>query len=441
MYKLTEIPYNRSLEQLTETHTPQVILHEYLGDLSSHSAFIMHGLDKEKFKYTETNPLYIHLSVTGRCQASCQGCINIAFNKTDNENERNRTPFKDIDPVRDARCIVNLIMKNPDETVTICFYGGEPLLAADKMSSFIENINNVDTPNHIRYMLYTNGELLGQSAASHPELLKRIWLYSVSIDGTREQHERIRRGTHLHRIHEGLAVLKDIRQGQVLIWSTLREDQSLLDCFNEFMYLYEKGLADQFFWHWVETGNPFAGLAGYAAQYEKDLQEIMGIYIAKLKTGILLPITHINDLVLYLLSGKRRKSTACGVELAHNYDIVAGRIHSCADLPMQYSIGTIAADGTPNIKSQDLSWLTLYKNDLGCSKCGVHSYCGGRCPVQAITSSIERVEQYCQLMRLHVSIVNDYIKDIISALETHSITAQDIYDQSGFYVQFTDGTP
>jgi radical SAM protein with 4Fe4S-binding SPASM domain len=441
MLKLTDIPYSHSFEQSSQIHAPQVIFHKHLGDLSSHSAFIMRELDNKKFKHTETNPLYIHLSVTGRCQASCQGCINIAFNSIANGSEQNRTPFKDTDPVRDARCIVNLITKNPGETVTVCLYGGEPLLVKDKIHTLIENITHSGIPNHIRYMLYTNGELLKKSATTHPELLKKIWLYSVSIDGTREQHERIRQGTHLDQIHEGLAILRDIRQGQVLMWSTLREEQSLLNCFEEFMYLYERDYVDQFFWHWVETGNPFTELAGYAAQYEKDLQEIMDVYVAKLKTGVLLPISHINDLILYLLSGKKRNSTACGVELTRNYDIVDGKIHSCADLPSQYSIGTISADGTPNIKSQDLSWLTLYKNDLGCSKCGVHSYCGGRCPVQAITGSYERLKQYCQLMRLHVSTVNDYIKDIISALETHSITAQDIYDQSAFYVQFTDGTP
>jgi radical SAM protein with 4Fe4S-binding SPASM domain len=225
------------------------------------------------------------------------------------------------------------------------------------------------------------------------------------------------------------------------MWSTLREDQSLLDCFKEFTYLHDRGFVDQFFWHWVESGTPFSALSQYATGYENDLRHIMDIYVAKLDAGILLPITHINELVLFLLTGKIRQSTACGVELAQNYDIVAGKIHSCADLPEQYSIGTIAADGTPNITKQDLSWLTNYKNDLGCKKCGVHSYCGGRCPVQAVTGSIERLRQYCQLMRLHVSIVSDFMDDIISALESHAITPQYIYDHSAFYVKFTDGTP
>ncbi len=441
MLETNDIPDYRSLDQSAETNKPQIIIHDRLGNLSSHNAFIIRGRDQLKFSYTETAPLYIHLSVTGRCQARCQGCINIAFNASAKEGSRITAPIKDTDPIRDARCIVNLIRESANETVTVCLYGGEPLLACDKIETLIENITKANLPNKIRYMLYTNGELLGKAVLSHPAMMASIWLYSVSIDGTREQHENIRRGTNLARIHAGLDAIKKIRQGQVLMWSTLRENQSLLDCFNEFIILHDRGMVDQFFWHWVESGSPFTQLSSYANTYEKDLQNIMDKYVAKLKSGILLPITHINELVLYLLSGKKRKSTACGVELARNYDILDGKIHSCADLPVQYFIGTVADDGTPNITGQDLSWLTDYKNNLGCIKCGVHGYCGGRCPVQAVTGSIERLKQYCQLMRLHVFTVNDYLDEIAAALETHGITTQQIYDRSAFFVQFTDGTP
>jgi radical SAM protein with 4Fe4S-binding SPASM domain len=442
MLESNNIPGNRSCGRSSERSKPQIIHHERLGDLSAHSAFVMHGRDRIKYQYSETAPFYIHLSVTGRCQARCQGCINVAFNtNTIDSSRKSNAPFKDTDPIRDARCIINLINKNPNQTATICLYGGEPLLASDKMQTLIENIVKAELPNKVRYMLYTNGELLEKSTRSHPDMMRSIWLYSVSIDGTQMQHEQIRCGTNLARIHAGLAAIKNIRQGKVLMWSTLREDQSLLDCFNEFTYLHDRGLVDQFFWHWVESDTPFGALSQYAAGYEKDLRHIMDIYVASLNAGILLPITHINELVLYLLTGKIRKSTACGVELAQNYDIVDGKIHSCADLPVQYSIGTIAADGTPNITDQDLSWLTDYKDDLGCKKCGVHSYCGGRCPIQAVTGSLERLRQYCQLMRLHVSTVNDFMDPIVSALESHAITPQYIYDHSALYVKFTDGTP
>jgi radical SAM protein with 4Fe4S-binding SPASM domain len=443
MFDPKDIRIHRFIERQPASSLPsQKIQHPVLGDLSKHNSFIMRGRDHGKNRYTELTPLYIHLSVTGRCQASCQGCINTAFNTIGSDSgSRGNAPFNDTDPVRDASCIANLIRENPEEPVTICLYGGEPLLARDKMQTLIENINQHKLPNIIRYMLYTNGELLEKATESHPEMMRNIWLYSVSIDGTAEQHERIRRGTNLKRIHEGLAAIKKIRRGQVLMWSTLREQQSLIDCFTEFTHLFDLGLVDQFFWHWVESGEPFQNLAGYAASYEKDLRQIMAVYTTKLKKGTLLPITHINELVLYLLSGKRRKSTACGVELARNYDIVDGLIHSCADLPPQYAIGSIAADGSLDLTSQDLSWLTHYKQDLGCSKCGVHSYCGGRCPVQAATGSFERLFHYCQLMRLHVSTVSDYLDEIVAALEKHNLTSQYIYDHSAYYVQFTDGTP
>jgi len=442
MLDSNNIPDFRSSGQSPEPSSLQKIYHARLGDLSAHNAFIMHGRDKEKFKYTELNPLYIHLSVTGRCQARCQGCINIAFTEEADDNiVRNKAPFKDMDPVRDASCIANLVKENPGEAVTVCLYGGEPLLACDKILALIKNINKADLPNNLRYMLYTNGELLEKTVKTHPELLDSIWLYSVSIDGTRRQHESIRRGTNLARIHAGLAALKHIRQGHVLMWSTLRENQSLLDCFDEFTYLYDRNLVDQFFWHWVESNVPFVDLTGYAESYAKDLAQIMDIYVAKLKDGVLLPITHINELVLYLLSSKKRKSTACGVELARNYDIVDGRIHSCADLPEKYAIGTITADGIPQVNEKDLAALTNYKTDLGCKRCGVHNYCGGRCPVQAVTGSMERLKQYCQLMRLHVSIVNGYMDEILNALATQNISPQEIYDRSAFFVQFTDGTP
>ncbi len=442
MFDATDIPYYRSLDQPSALDTPQIIHHQTWGDLSSHNARVMHGRDRKKFRYTGIFPLCIHISITGRCQARCRGCINITFNHADDgDSTRNNGLFKDTDPVRDARCIVNLINANADEIATICLYGGEPLLASDKMQALITCIDKAGLPNDVRYMLYTNGELLEKSIQSYPEMMRSIWLYSVSIDGTRAQHERIRRGTNLERIHAGLAALKNIRQGQVLMWSTLREDQSLLDCFQEFTYLHDMGLVDQFFWHWVESSDPFEALVRYAAAYEKDLRQIMDVYVAKLRDNILLPITHINELVLYLLAGTKRKSTACGVELDRNYDILDGKIHSCADLPGQYAIGSVGADGTPIISEHDLSWLIHYKNDLECRKCGVHSYCGGRCPVQAVTGSMKRLRQYCQLMRLHVGVVADYIDEIVAALELHSITPQYIYDHSAFYVQFTDGTP
>src|SRR5208283_3786693 len=135
----------------------------------------------------------------------------------------------------------------------------------------------------IRFMIYTNGELINEAIKVSPILGAPIWLYSVSIDGGLEQHNRIRRGTDLRRIRENLRALRRSHKGEVLMWSTLREEQSLKDCFDEFTRLHDEGVVDHFFWHWVEKEQPMADLGAFADRYECDLRQIMETYLARLR--------------------------------------------------------------------------------------------------------------------------------------------------------------
>lgn len=86
----------------------------------------------------------------------------------------------------------------PDEsilTITVCFYGGEPFLASGKMERTWRILKESDAANRFRFMVYTSGELLSNALNFYPEFMKSMWLYSISIDGDEEQHNRIRQGT------------------------------------------------------------------------------------------------------------------------------------------------------------------------------------------------------------------------------------------------------
>jgi len=415
--------------------------HPLFGDLNRKDAVVMGQRVQDAFDVVEKNPFYIHLSVTGRCYARCQGCVNSHVTAVFEGDRSDFTPVADTLPERDAACILNLAKQNGPGPIVVCFYGGEPFLAAEKMDRVYQLLNQSELKSRFQYMVYTTGELLKTALADFPELLHDIWLYAVSIDGSREQHEQYRPGTHLDRIHGSLAALKKVRSGNVLMWSTLREGQSLCDCFEEFRYLNEKGFADQFFWHWVEAGEPFDHFDRYIVNYEKELTAIMEEYMAWFSKGRILPIAHVNELIVYLLAGKKRNASACGVEQAMNYDLIDGKIHSCADLPAELSLGRIEADGSAVVDTGNLEFLVDYKKDLGCYDCGVHDYCGGRCPVQAFTGGYLRMVQYCQLMRLHVGIVKTYLDNVVDYMQKNNIDLQDIYDQSAFFAQFTDVTP
>lgn len=415
--------------------------HAGFGDLGRHGAVRLARFPAAPHPLEERPFTTIHLTVTGRCFARCQGCINATITTSGSAENLRTLARYETDPDRDARCIIRLVRDSGSREAAVCFYGGEPLLAADAMERVVERIDTEAPHLSMQYTIYTNGELLGQFAERHPELARRIFLYSVSVDGGAEQHDAIRLGTNLARIEQGLAQLKKIRAGSVLMWSTLREGQSLGDCFREFLRLHGEGLADQFFWHWVETSEPFVDFDAYLREYEKDLREILGLCVQWLAEGRVLPVAHINELILYILTGRERGSSGCGVEVADNFDLIAGAIHSCADLPGDMAIGTIAGDGTPVFKNFDLSGLVDYKKRIGCKACGVHAYCGGRCPVQAHISTPERLFQYCQLMRLHCGVVLDAMDDIVRAMRQRGISAQQLYNGSAFFTQFTDVTP
>jgi uncharacterized protein len=213
----------------------------------------------------------------------------------------------------------------------------------------------------------------------------------------------------------------------------------VLNCFDQFLELYREGLVNHFFWHWADTSEPYRDFETYASLYGREMEQVMEAYVEQIARGELLPIAHINELVLYLITGKERGHTACAVELARNFDIMAGKIYACADLPPD--VGEIKDIRNPGLTRDALNPLIHYKAWLGCGQCGVHSYCGGRCPVQAISGSRDRTLQICQLMRLHVGIVQKRIDEIKDAMTKNGISPQDIYDRSAFISRYTDVVP
>ncbi|MGD9346194.1 MAG: SPASM domain-containing protein [Candidatus Aminicenantes bacterium] len=418
------------------------LVHSRYGDLSHPLAVRMRNMSVRSGEiFEEDGRLLIHLTVTGRCYARCQGCINSSITRECSDRRDFVSLFEETDPERDTIIIQRLADRHPGKIITLCFYGGEPFLATDKMVSVWQRLRESDRSDQFQFLVYTNGEKIEAAFRSHPEFMKDIWTYSVSIDGDEAQNDRIRVGTSLKNIVHNLRFLSSFFKGNVLFWSTLRENQSLLNCFEEFMRLYRKKLVNHFFWHWAEEKNPFQNFKAYAQTYDDELKKIMDLYVRQLNGGTLLPLTHINELILFLLTGKERGHTACGVEIAENYDIVSGKVYPCADLPADAAIGHLDIGDYLRLEEYDLSSLVKYRSELGCLDCGVYPYCGGRCPVQALAGSKERTLQICQLMRLHVAVVQERLLEIHNALNKHKITLQDVYDRSAFLAKYTDVVP
>lgn len=395
----------------------------------------------------EANEIMIHYSVTQSCPFNCVGCINPL---TAGRRDVDRSTFVPLSAAkynleRDIKGIARLIQQSGKAEAVIVFYGGEPMLRLDRMNQVYEQLGGMtEGVVLIRYAVVTSGHYLETCIKRYPELSSNLWLTALSIDGTEEQHNAMRRGTSLTMIRRQLASLNQVREGEVLIWSTMRPGMSLLDCFESYMYFRERGHAEHFFWHWDEAEGVIPDLPGYLEKYRQDLDKIMSAYLDHLRCGDLLSIIHVNELILYLLTQKRRGSTACAVEKMANFDIIGdGKVHGCADLPETMSIGSIEETGEITFVAdakERLTRLVVYKKDLGCEVCGVEPYCGGRCPVQTHTGGIDRARQYCFMMREHVRTVKKYAGQIVGLMRDQGITLADIY-RSARYARYTDVTP
>ena len=397
--------------------------------------------------YEETDEVMIHYTVTQECPFNCRGCINALTAGRGNTGRLDFFPetSKSQDLERDILGMARLIETSAKSTAVIVYYGGEPMLRLDRMNQIHQNLPGILGDSiSLKHMVITSGHYLEKAVKKYPDLLSGMWLTALSIDGNQEQHDAARRGTSLKKIRHQVESFNRVRQGEVLIWATIRPGMSLWDCFDSFMYFRERGEAEHFFWHCDEGDGMIPDLAGYLEGFRRDLERIMGIYVEHMSRGDLLSLIHVNDLLLYLFTRKRRGTTACAVEKMENFDIIGdGKVHACADLPETMSIGRISESGEIIFEEdakERLGKIVSYKDELGCGGCGVEPYCGGRCPVQANTGGIGRARQYCFMMREYVKTVKDYAGRITDLMVAEGITPEDLY-RSAHITKFADVTP
>lgn len=411
--------------------------HRRFGDLGRVDAVALKGEYSRRGRFEQRSPICVHVSVTSRCNARCKGCLNSYFqNKYYNE-----ALCGDMRPGRDSKAVLELLGKFRGQEAWVCLHGGEPLLRLKRIREFTVQLESNEWGRKFNYMIYTNGHYLHRALVNDIDLMKKVGVVSVAIDGRKHQHQAVRRGTDLKTIHKGLRSFKRHADGQVLMRSTLREEQSLYDCFREFYELYEQGLADQFYWQWVKSAEPFDEFEDYLLRYEKEFAEIIRVYVEGLRRGEVLPICHVNELVLFMLSDVKRRGSACGVESGHKIGVMDGSIHYCRELPAEWAAGVVEGDGSCIFNGRNPLRLVDHKNETGCRECGIRDYCGGRCPAEAMSVGAVRLFQNCQLMRLHVAVLKQHINEIAVLLREKNICLQDIYDRSAYYTHFTDVTP
>ncbi|QER42867.1 4Fe-4S cluster-binding domain-containing protein [Thermodesulfobacterium sp. TA1] len=385
-------------------------------------------------------PIIYHITVTGKCNASCEGCLNGLI-----YGERNSFASSwEEAPEKTFQAVDWLLHKTNGNPVFIAFYGGEPLLVFEKVREIFYKLRALHPYKHLKFVLYTNGTLLKRVVKDDPEFFKRLDLLMVSIDGTKDQHERVRKGTSLLQIENNLEFFKSQSDTKVLMWSTLREEMSFQDCLEEFLKLYQRGVVDFFFWHLIERDYPIKDFISFRENYLKDLTYLLDRFVVDLSKGTVLPVLPLAELMFFLLKGIKRGQTGCGVEKLRSFDVLSGKVIPCVDMGENLVLADFRKNEVETLDfskiQKELLSLVSYKEWLGCNLCEAEFFCGGRCPV-LIKTSPERAKQYCILIKDLVDLAKSFLPEVKRALKASQLSEESLYYPYGYLNLLTDVIP
>ena len=190
---LLEPEYYMSLLSLIDGSNLTIEDHRRLSDMMS-DGFVINDSEEEsnllihKFRtisYSLGTTLKVKIMTTMACNLSCKYCFESDMDRTQIMNKE-----------RSSLVIKRLIQRAKDiqaESISVDFYGGEPLLNMEAIIYIAENLREwaIDNGKQFIFSLTTNGTLLNFEIVNQ---LKPLGLAraQVCIDGVREIHDKRR---------------------------------------------------------------------------------------------------------------------------------------------------------------------------------------------------------------------------------------------------------
>ncbi len=320
--------------------------------------------------------MYFHLILTDDCNLCCSYCRAKAFEEM--ETGTGGGDPVEIDPDLPADFAVDLPVLydffRKDPSLTLTFYGGEPLLRADLVARIVQ-----EAPVS-RFMIQTNGLLLDRLP---PDIVNRFSTILVSLDGP-ETLTDLNRGNGTYR-----KVMSNVRRiqsngyaNELIARMTVTEDTDIVTAVNGLMENPDHSFSSI---HWQLDAN-FSGdfqrrrFAGWIEEsYNPGIRTLAGEWVDAMENEVVVRrwypfLDPMEDLLL-----GRESRLRCGSGYA-NYSIITdGHITPC---PVMIGMSRYYAG---HVGDADPSSLPV--TDVGgeCTDCDIRTFCGGRCLYSNIT--------------------------------------------------------
>jgi uncharacterized protein len=363
--------------------------------------------------------MFFHLILTSNCNLQCKYCFGESLDDFDEEFGDDIEVDYDL-PQRlsyDLSFLDEFCCKDPECVLT--FYGGEPLLEADKIRQIMHRIK----PKH--YMIQTNGLLLDKIEAKYINQLHTIL---VSIDGEQSLTDHYRGKGTFRKVIDNVKLIKSNGfKGELIARMTVMEQT---DIEKQVKYLMDNGEFSFSSVHWQLNagfwGNDFErrGFEEWVnAVYVPGIRRLVKFWVDKMKKEkIVLKLYPFLGVAESLLHGETNCLMRCGGGWI-NYAIQTdGHILPCPTMwgMKKYYVGHIETANPIRLPK----FLVKQKP---CVQCEISGICGGRCLYANITKrwSEKAYSKVCFTVAQLINAIKEEIPRIQSLIQEERICLKD----------------
>jgi uncharacterized protein len=362
--------------------------------------------------------MFFHVILTSECNLQCRYCFGESLDDFDEDFGDLEVDYELPSKVNyDLDLLERFCRKDPDCVLT--FYGGEPLLQADKLKQVMDKV----APKH--FMIQTNGLLLDKL---EPKYVNRFHTILVSIDGEEALTDYYRgKGTFRKVVNNLKLILQNGFRGELIARMTVMEQT---DIKKQVQWLLEN---DEFSFssvHWQLN----AGFWGNDYQrrtfeqwtktnYIPGVKQLAHFWVDQMeKKGVVLKLYPLLGIAYSLLHDEKNCLLRCGGGWI-NYAIQTdGYIIPCPTMwgMKKYYLGHVS-DANP------LELKQLFVSEKPCVGCSILNVCGGRCLYTNLTKrwSDDAYSKVCRTVEELVEAVKVEVPRIQQLIKNEKIGIED----------------
>ena len=341
--------------------------------------------------------MFYHVILQTSCNLACKYCDKEDFTPIDPETYDYRVPNKIEYDTED----LNNFVKEEDY---ITFYGGEPLLAIDKIEEIMTNVTCKG------YMIQTNGILLNKLKS---ENLKRMSTILVSIDGDQEDTDH-NRGKGVHsRVMKNISIIREKGfEGELIARMTITRGSNV---FKQVKWLVENGFESV---HWQLDALFYENEElGWIEEYNSQVSKLIDYWMENIRQGKVLRLYPFIGVMRSLV--KNEPSTLrCGSGKTNFTITTRGDIAPCPIM------GSMKKYYCGDIKSKITQKMEVSEP---CTSCEELDLCGGRCLYANITK-LGREKNYqtvCQSVKRLIRSLKREKKRVVKLIADKKIKIED----------------